>query len=234
MTKEKAFRHLLILTMAVFLPLSYLHKNSEGASIPETSDTLALPDPQRNSTISVEEAILNRKSVRNYKNEPISIKEISQILWSAQGITHSGKLRSAPSAGATYPLEVYVVVGNASDLSPGLYHYFPQGHRLSKILAGDLREKLSVACLNQPSVEKGAIDLVFCAVYSRTTSRYGNRGTMYVHMEVGHASENVSLQTVSLGLGTVVIGAFDDKKVKELLGLSEEEEALYIMPIGRI
>ena len=157
MNKGEVSHHFLILAMVCLLSLFQSPKGIESAHTQE-KDTIALPPPQRNSTISLEEAILNRKSIRNYKDEPLSTKEIGQILWSAQGITHSGKLRSAPSAGATYPLELYVVVGNATDLSPGLYHYFPQGHLLKKILSGDLRKELSAACLNQPSVENGAMD----------------------------------------------------------------------------
>lgn len=233
MKNLRLISRMMTLTITFLIPLIYPNIKNECAPNQETKDIIILPEPHRNSATSIEEAIFKRQSVRNYKKLPLSLEEVSQLVWSAQGITHSGKLRSAPSAGATYPLELYVVVGNVTDLSPGIYQYIPKNHRLKKIAAEDVREKLASAAFHQPSVKNGAIDLVFSAIYTRTTKRYGDRGIAYVHMEVGHASENVSLQAVSLGLGTVVIGAFDDKEVKKILALPEEEEPLYIMPVGR-
>jgi len=195
---------------------------------------IELPKPRYSSNTSIEEALLKRRSIRSYKNETLDIYELSQLLWSAQGITSERGFRTAPSAGATYPLEVYVVVGNVRELTPGVYKYNPAGHKLIKLLDGDKRLDLANSALGQSSVIESAVSLVFSAIYERTTSHYGERGIRYVHMEVGHSAENVYLQAVSLKLGTVVIGAFKDEEVKKLLNMEEKEVPLYIMPVGRI
>lgn len=196
---------------------------------------IKLPKPSYESKISIEKALLERRSVRDYKDAALQLSEISQLLWSAQGITEKrdGK-RTAPSAGATYPLEVYVVAGNVNELPCGIYKYIPQEHGLLKIMEGDKRAELCNAAFGQSSVRDAPAVLIFFAIYGRTTHRYGERGTRYVHMEVGHAGQNVHLQAVSLGLGTVVIGAFSDKQVKRVINLPKEEEPLYLMPVGKV
>lgn len=217
-----------ILLLAVF-SVYCLSETSYGGEM------IKLPKPIYEGKTSVEKAILERRSVRDYKDKPLQISEISQILWSAQGITEKGNgFRSAPSAGATYPLEVYVVVGNVNDLPCGIYKYEPQEHGLVKILEGDKREELCSAAHGQSSVVDASAVLVFSAVYERTTHRYGERGIRYTHMEVGHAGQNVHLQAVSLNLGTVVIGAFNDSQVKKVINLPKEEEPLYLMPVGKV
>jgi len=196
---------------------------------------IKLPEPKYESDTSVEKALLERRSVRRYKDEPLTLGEVSQLLWAAQGITDQRLgFKTAPSAGALYPLELYVLVGNVDGIARGVYKYVPRGHELLKVVDEDLRDSLAVAALRQSCVRDGAIDLVFTAVYERTTGKYGDRGIRYVHMEVGHAAENVCLQAVSLGLGTVVVGAFRDEEVKKVLSLPKEERPLCIMPIGRI
>lgn len=187
---------------------------------------IKLPKPRYESDTSIEEALLKRKSTRNYRGN-LTVKEISQLLWAAQGITST---RTSPSAGATYPLEIYLVVGDVDDLGKGVYTYLPQEHSLMKILDGDIRRELVDACLGEEFVKEAAVDIVFVAVYERTTRRYGERGVRYVHMEVGHAAQNVYLQAVSLKLGTVVVGAFYDERVKKIMEI--EKEPLYIMPVG--
>jgi SagB-type dehydrogenase family enzyme len=152
----------------------------------------------------------------------------------AQGITHPVRYRTAPSAGAFYPLEVYVVAGNIDSIPPGIYKYRPQGHELEKVVEGDMCAKLCAAALDQGFIEDGAAVLVFAAVYERTIRNYGERGVRYVHMKVGHAAQNVYLQAVSLGLGTVVVGAFDDDGVERLLQMQDDERALCIMPAGKV
>ncbi len=193
---------------------------------------IKLPEPKHSGEVSVEEAIKSRRSVRNFTNEPITIEELSQLLWAAQGITGKSRGRAAPSAGATYPLELYAVVEKVSGLDPGIYHYLPKENALECLMNGNISRALSAGALNQPSVRDAAVNLVFSAVYERTTGRYGDRGIRYVHIDVGHASGNVYLQCQSLGLGTVAVGAFDDENIKEALKLSKEETALYIMPVG--
>lgn len=200
------------------------------------NNKIKLPEPQYDSRTSVEEAILKRRSIRKYKNEPpLSLEEVSQLLWSAQGITKKW-FRTVPSAGATYPLELYLVIGNnVKNLEPGIYHYSAKKHEIEKIFSGDIRKKLADAALGQYFILEAPVSIIFTAVYERTTRRYGERGVIYVHMEVGHAAQNVSLQCESLNLGTVVVGAFYNEEVKKVLKLdNNKEEPLYIMPIGRI
>lgn len=218
----------------VSLLVSGCPKASESSAATETSETeIKLPEPRHDSDVSIEETLLKRRSVRNYTGESLTLQEVSQLLWAAQGISDPRGFRTAPSAGATYPLETYLVVGNVENLAQGVYRYDPQEHKLVRTLDKDVRSELSVAALGQPWVEEGAISIVFAAVYERTTRRYGDRGIKYVHMEVGHAGQNVHLQAVALGLGTVVIGAFRDERVKEILDLPQDEQPLYIMPVGR-
>ena len=194
-------------------------------------EIMKLPEPKFQSKISVEEALSRRRSIRDYKEDSLSLEEISQLLWSAQGVTAKWGGRTAPSAGALYPLEIYIVVGTVKGLKRGLYHYDPQKHGISQKKEGDLREKLTEASLGQDEILRAPATLVITAVYERTMKKYHERGIQYVHMEVGSAGENIYLQAESLGLGTVFIGAFEDEEVKKVLGI--EEEPLGIMPVGK-
>jgi SagB-type dehydrogenase family enzyme len=199
----------------------------------ESKDVIKLPDPKYSSSTSVEKALRERRSVREYKNLPLMLSEVSQLLWAAQGITHPQGFRTAPSAGALYPLEVYLVAGNVNNLPAGVYKYRPRVHELMRIAKGDKRSELSASALGQPWVADGAAVIILSAVYERTTRKYGERGVRYVHIEAGHAAQNVYLQLVSLNLGTVVVGAFDDRQVKKIIPLAPQEEPLIIMPVGR-
>jgi SagB-type dehydrogenase family enzyme len=204
-------------------------------TMPENkTETIRLPDPVQDSDTSIEEALSKRRSIRSYKDKPLTLAEISQLLWAAQGITSSRGLRAAPSAGALYPLEIYVVTGNVNDLPDGIYNYKPLKHTLARIVKGDKRNELCNAALGQSSIKTAAAVIVFSAVYERTTMKYGDRGIHYVYIETGHAAQNVFLQAVSLDLGTVVIGAFHDDAVKEVLKMPDMEKPLYIMPVGRM
>jgi len=190
-----------------------------------------LPDPKSSSKISVEEALSKRRSVRDYGKDSLSTEEISQLLWAAQGITAKWGGRTAPSAGALYPLEIYVVVGEVKGLDPGLYHYDPEKHFITEEMDGDLRQKLTQASLYQDEITRAPATFVITAVYERTMKKYRQRGIQYVHMEVGAVGENIYLQAETLNLGTVFIGAFEDEKVKETLRI--QEEPLGIMPVGK-
>ena len=223
-----------LVCMAVVLAVIIQPVRKEPHAGNEAGDIIILPEPRDSCEISVEEALLERRSVRNYKDEALTLAEVSQLLWAAQGITHPGGYRTAPSAGALYPLEVYVVAGNVDGLQAGIYKYRPQRHELEKVDAGDVRAELCAAALDQEFIEDSAAVLVFAAVYERTTGKYGERGVRYVHMEVGHTAQNVYLQAVSLGLGTVVVGAFDDDEVEKLLQMQDDERAVCIMPVGRV
>jgi SagB-type dehydrogenase family enzyme len=196
-------------------------------------ETIRLPEPRYDGSVSVEHALFTRRSVRNYKNEPLTLDEISQLLWAAQGVTTPRGYRTAPSAGALYPLELCIVVGNVNGLAAGIYEYLNQDHALLQTVAGDKRTDLSHAALSQGSIARAPAVLLFSAVYSRITGKYGDRGIQYTFMEIGHAAQNVCLQAVAMGMGTVVIGAFRDDKVKTIAHLAEDEQPTYIIPVGR-
>ena len=156
----------------------------------------------------LERAILLRRSVRDYRDEPLSLGDVAQLLWSAQGSTSPRGFRTAPSAGALYPLEVYLVAGRVDGLAPGVFRYRPDGHELLKVFEGDRRAELASAALGQSWVKDAPASIVISAVYEKTTGKYKERGNRYVHMEAGHAAQNVCLQAVALELGSVVVGAF--------------------------
>ncbi|MBZ5611271.1 MAG: SagB/ThcOx family dehydrogenase [Acidobacteriia bacterium] len=195
--------------------------------------TIALPQPRTKGETSLEHCLLNRRSVRSYRDVPLLLDAVGQLLWAAQGVTAEGHLRTAPSAGALYPLEVYLVAGNVDGVSPGLYHYRPERHELLLVKPGDLRQELARATFEQDCVQSAAATILFAAVYARTGGKYGQRATRYVHMEAGHAAQNVCLQAAALGLGTVTVGAFQDDEVKRVAELPESHEPVYLMPVGR-
>jgi len=198
--------------------------------------SIQLPPPALKGSISLEEAITWRRSSRHFNGEPVSQSQLSQVLWAAQGVTdiRSGD-RAVPSAGATYPLEIFVVCGSSciEGVSDGIYCYEPSGHSLNPHRKGDLRLELARAALGQEFVYQAPVDMVICAIYERTTMRYGARGERYVHIEAGHAGQNIYLQATALGLATVAIGAFHDEQVREVLQLDKTVRPLYIMPVGR-
>jgi SagB-type dehydrogenase family enzyme len=168
-----------------------------------------------------------RRSVRAFSTRPLSEVEMSQLLWAAQGVTHGDGYRTAPSAGALYPLELYVAA------SAGFFHYVPRGHRLARLGNTDLRAAIQTAALNQPGVASAAAVFVIAAVYQRTTGKYGaERGARYVQIEVGHAAQNLLLEAAALGLGAVPVGAFDDPKLARALGFPAEQAPLYVIPVG--
>jgi SagB-type dehydrogenase family enzyme len=206
---------------------------SAAASAPALSPESAppgftpLPPPHLEGALSLEEALQARRSVRTFTDEPLTLEEIGQLLWAAQGITDARGYRTAPSAGALYPLEVYAVTPE------GVFHYDPAQHALLTVIAGDARDALSAAALGQQPVLEAPFILVITAVYERTEAKYGaDRGPRYVHLEAGHAGQNVLLQAVALGLGAVPIGAFHDDEVQQVLALPSDHLPLYLIPIG--
>ena len=200
-----------------------------------SGNVITLPTPQTKGTMSLEEAIARRRSVRNFGSQSLSLSQISQILWVAQGITEPGYgLRTVPSAGATYPLELFVLIGRSGvdGMEAGLYHYEVLTHNLRQIKTEDLRAALAAAALGQRPISQAPVTLIIGAVYQRTGQHYGQRAERYVAMEAGHIGQNVHLEAVALGLATVMVGAFDDKRVASVLGLDKSIEPLYIMPLG--
>lgn len=203
------------------------------AALPATQEpkevtTVQLPKPQTTGALSLEEAIAKRRSVREFKTEPLSVEQIAQLCWAAQGITDRTRgFRAAPSAGALYPLELYLVRPD------GLYHYVPQQHALEQLGTKDLRSELARAALEQACVGEAPMTMVITAVVQRTAAKYGQRAERYCLIEVGHAAQNVLLQAAALGLGAVPVGAYDDARVQRALGLPTDRQALYLIPIGK-
>ena len=226
-----------IIFVSILLHIAPWYKDGPQITTSSTlisNGLISLPEPSYESSFSIEEALLKRRSTREYSVELLTLDEISQILWAAQGITHGERLRTAPSAGGLYPLELYVVVGGVEGLETGIYHYVPMENNLLKTVDGDKRSDIADAALNQDWVEKAAVNIVITAVYERTTGKYGDRGVRYVHMEVGHTAQNICLQATALNLGVVTVGAFHDDKVVQILHLKQDEKPLYIITIGKI
>ncbi len=195
-------------------------------------EVIPLPEPFYKSETSIEEALLKRKSVREYKDEPLELNEIAQLLWAAQGITYTKLRRTTPFAGALYPLEIYLVSGNIKTIEPGIYSYQPADHTLTLIKKGDKRKQLSAAALMQEAPRMAPATIVIAVDYHRTTRKYLKKGNKFVHMEAGHSAQNIYLQAVSLKLGVVCMGAFIGSIVKEILKLTKKQEPLYLIPVG--
>ena len=197
------------------------------------ADRISLPEPRLDSAVSIEQALRQRRSVREFSGRSLELFHISQLLWAAQGVTGPEVHRTAPSAGGLYALEFYLVAGQVRGLPPGLYKYDLRNHELAPLLDGDIRRELSGAALDQSSISQAAAIFGVSAVYQKITAKYGERGIRYAHMEAGHAAQNLLLQAVALDLGAVLVGAFDDAKVKRVLGLSKQEAPLYLIPVGK-
>lgn len=196
--------------------------------------TVHLPAPREQGRMSLEEAIAARRSRRAYKSDPLKLSEAGQLLWAAQGITGPEQQRTAPSAGALYPLETYLAVTRVEGLTPGVYKYRPEHHDLVLHQPGDRRRELTAAASDQDCVRFSACVLVFAAVYERTAVRFGDRAALFVRMEAAHAAQNVYLQAASLGVGTVAIGAFDEDEIRRIAALAEGEEPVYLMAVGKV
>lgn len=219
---------LVVITISVVILAAMTVAHSQQPPTPDGGrGWISLPPPNTDGAVSVEAAIQARRSVRGFTEEPLTIEQIGQLAWAAQGITeHSRGLRATPSAGATYPLDIYVVTAE------GVYSYRPAEHALVPHRAGDLREPLARAALGQDCVRAAPLVIGVTAVYERTAGRYGDRAERYVHMEVGHLGQNVHLQAVAMGLGSVPVGAFDPAATAECLNLPPKQVPLYLIPVG--
>ena len=237
-------KHLLktnwILCVVLLLATSGCGNTASASESNSDALTYILPAPRLDSNVSVESALANRRSRRNFQDKPLSVEQLSQMLWAAYGITqpmpHSalrGGLRTTPSAGASFPLEIYVVIGNVTGIEPGVYWYDSENHKIIRTIDRDVRAELRNAALGQAMLRDAPVTIVFTAVYERITARYGERGRLrYVYMEIGHSAQNVYLQAEALGLGTCAIAAFHDDRVSALLQLPADEAPLYLMPVG--
>lgn len=217
-------RRLVVFIAVLLMPFILIDKPGYTAG---EREMIKLPEPKIKGSVSLEEAIVQRRSIREFAERDIKLEEVSQLLWAAQGITDKTEsFRAVPSAGALYPLEIYVVTKEC------LFHYIVEKHALEILDNHDLRSELADASWGQGMVRQAGADIVICAIFKRVTSKYAERGIRYVYMEAGHAAQNIHLMAVSLGLGSVPVGAFDDKKVQALLKLDKNIEPLYIVPIG--
>ena len=194
---------------------------------------IKLPDPDSEGTVPLESTLQNRRSVRYFQDVPISLQSVSQLLWAAQGITSQRGFRTAPSAGALYPLEIYMVVDDVDGLEKGIYRYIPADHKLIFITEGDYCQMLSRAALWQDAINHAPAVFIIAGLQERTTGKYGNRGIHYMYMEAGHAAQNICLQAVALDLGSLTIGAFTDHEIARIMQMKKGEAPLYIIPVGR-
>lgn len=209
---------------ATALTIAACSRSTETDTEPKVT---ALPKPSLKGTMSIEETLATRRSVRRYADRPLTVDHLGQLLWAAQGITQEARgLRTAPSAGALYPLEIHVFIGD------GVYHYSPQDHTLTLTKPGDQRAALSEAALNQRSVRTNGVVILIAAEYARTTGRYGDRAKRYVDLEVGCVCQNVLLQATALGIVGVPVGAYRDADVKRVAALPDEQTPLLLIPLG--
>lgn len=209
-------------------PPRFLEYDAPHIPLPEVSP--------RTKGMSVEEALWTRRSVREYGARPLDLEEIARLCFAAQGITgtrYGYLLRTAPSAGARYPCEVYLVVHRAEGLASGLYHYAVHKHALARLRTGDFRRDLWRIGLEQDLLYHAAVVFVITAVVDRVRSRYGERGWRYIYMEAGHISQNLYLEATALGLGSVAVGAFLDHDLHAFLGIDGlRHVALYLHAVG--
>ncbi len=189
--------------------------------------TVQLPEPKILGKMSVEESIFRRRSQRSFLPNPLTLEQISQLLWAAQGITDkTWGFRAAPSSGSLYPLTLYVVK------SDGVFRYVPDGHKLVQTAAEDIRPSLVRASLGQDFIQQAPVDIVIAGNFRIVEAKYGQRSYRYLNMEIGHAAENIELQAVALGLVSVPVGAFWDDVVGKSLGLPDTQDPFYIIPVG--
>jgi len=193
---------------------------------------ISLPTPTRVGRHPLESCLELRRSVRVFYKETMAIDDVGQLLWAAQGITGAEGNRAAPSAGATYPLHVFLAAGRVDGLPPGVYRYISDSHEIRAVSSDDIREALA-ASARQEWMSDAAVIVCIAANFQRTESKYGARGHNYVFMEAGAAAENLMLEAVALGLGTTLVGAFDDDEVAKLYGLTTKERPICMIPIGK-
>jgi len=190
------------------------------------AEIIKLPKPNKSGSMPLEHAIAVRRSRRHFLPKSLTLEQIGQLAWAAQGQNAGSRYRTTPSAGATYPLELFVINNE------GMFRYLPDKHALEKLADQDLRSPLASAAWGQQFIQAAPLTLVFAAEFTRTTGHYGKRGIRYVYMEAGHAAQNVHLQAESLGLGSVAVGAFDDNSVSKVLSLQQNLEPIYMVAIG--
>lgn len=205
-----------------------------GPNRATAEERIGLPEIEPGEPGSLSDLLYERRSVRRFGSGQMKLEEAARLLFAAQGITRKDRFRTVPSAGALYPLEISLVAGKIDGIDPGVYHYRPGEHDLVRVRSGDMREEIARAALGQMWISQAQAVLVVGAVYERTTSKYTEHGRRYVHVEAGCAAQSVSLQAVDLGLGTTVVGAFQEKRVADVLKSQGETVPLLLLPVGRL
>lgn len=200
--------------------------------MPSGQLSLKLPKPHWSGGLTLETCISRRRSVRGFSDQALAANQIGLLLWAAQGVTGAEGERAAPSAGALYPLEVYLAVEHVVDLGPGVYRYLPARHEMLLLQADGRREELVGATGGQGWIATASAIICIAAAFDRTTSKYGHRGRGYVYIEAGHAAQSLMLEAVALGLATTMVGAFDDGAVTRILCLPDDETPLCLIPVG--
>ncbi len=227
---------LLVLGIAVWLaasPLSGTPRRAPAGHPVATGRTVTLPPPDRVGSTTLERALSARRSIREYADRALPLADIGQLVWASQGRNDpSGAGRTAPSAGALYPLSVYVVAGRVTGLTAGVYRYDVTSHRLQEIAGGDRRDDLAQAALGQDPVRRAPAVLVIAGEYAVTATKYGDRTARFVHLEAGHAGQSLALTAAARGLGTVPIGAFEDDRLAGVLSLPDGQVPLALWPVG--
>jgi len=221
--------HKMLFGLVLLLGLCYAGVEAGQPKPMVAGDIIQLPQPLLKGTMSLEEALLRRRSMRSFRQEPVSLQQISQLLWAGQGISKKDPVhsfRTAPSAGALYPLTLYAATPD------GFFEYMPESHQLLTLQKRDIRAELAQAALGQVWVRQAPLVIVICASYERVTSHYGRRGLRYTDMEAGHSAQNIHLQAVALSLDSVGVGAFDSAELKKIIQAPEGQEPLYIIPVG--
>jgi SagB-type dehydrogenase family enzyme len=198
------------------------------------AEAVKLPPPAKTGGMPLAKALEVRRTVRRFAVRPLDLRQVAQLLWSADGVSDLRGLRTSPSAGGTYPLDLYLVVGEkgAQDLPAGVYHYQVEAHALAPLAPGDLRAAVVRACLHQTWMAQAPVMVVITGQYRRCSARYGERGVRYTHMEAGNVSQNLSLAAEALGLGSGIVGAFEDRALAQALKLPQGHEPLLVIPVG--
>ncbi|MDY6950454.1 MAG: SagB/ThcOx family dehydrogenase [Thermodesulfobacteriota bacterium] len=238
LTRRESLTRLIGCFMA--LPLTTLFplkgaRAEAGDQYPQKEGAMPLPQPKEEATVSLERTITERRTIRSFTPQPLTLEQLSQLLWAAQGITgQGGRKRSAPSAGALYPMDLYALLGNGGveGCREGLYHYLPARHEALLVHEGDLRKAVAKAALSQMWIAQAPLVLVITAEYNRVAVKYGKRGIRYAMIEAGHIGQNVFLQAGALDLGAGIVGAFDDNAITRVMKTPSSHEPLLIMPVG--
>jgi SagB-type dehydrogenase family enzyme len=226
---------LICLCGSLFIPNRVLSNVKRSPLKQKGGRRMHLPDPTIDGDVSLERTIHKRRTIRSFESKALTLKQLSQVLWAAQGITDIGEFkRAAPSAGALYPMDIYGVVGKdcIEKMDPGIYLYEPAGHSISLVKEGDFRRDIAIASLGQMWMAHAPLTLVITAEYSRITVKYRQRGIRYAIMEAGHIGQNIFLQSQAMGLEAGVVGAFEDQKVTQVMGSKKTHEPLLLMPVG--